>query len=79
VRKFVLYIFAHAVPEIVPFLLFALSDRPGLSPIGDVLALDDDILELDPALWAGPDLPGHHPHRAQLRRHRARREPHAAN
>jgi magnesium-transporting ATPase (P-type) len=25
VRKFVLYIFAHAVPEVVPFLLFALS------------------------------------------------------
>jgi calcium-translocating P-type ATPase len=25
VRKFVLYIFAHAVPEVVPFLIFALS------------------------------------------------------
>jgi len=25
VRKFVLYIFAHAVPEVVPFLVFALS------------------------------------------------------
>jgi magnesium-transporting ATPase (P-type) len=25
VRKFILYIFAHAVPELVPFLLFALS------------------------------------------------------
>ena len=25
VRKFILYIFAHAVPEVVPFLLFALS------------------------------------------------------
>ena len=25
VRKFILYIFAHAVPEIVPFLVFALS------------------------------------------------------
>ena len=24
VRKFVLYIFAHAVPEVVPFLVFAL-------------------------------------------------------
>jgi calcium-translocating P-type ATPase len=32
VRKFVLYIFAHAVPEIVPFLLFALSG--GAVPLG---------------------------------------------
>lgn len=32
VRKFILYIFAHAVPEIVPFLLFALSG--GLVPLG---------------------------------------------
>ncbi len=32
VRKFILYIFAHAVPEIVPFLLFALSG--GAIPLG---------------------------------------------
>lgn len=32
VRKFILYIFAHAVPEIVPFLLFALSG--GSIPLG---------------------------------------------
>jgi calcium-translocating P-type ATPase len=32
VRKFILYIFAHAVPEIVPFLLFALSG--GTIPLG---------------------------------------------
>jgi calcium-translocating P-type ATPase len=32
VRKFILYIFAHAVPEIVPFLLFALSG--GAVPLG---------------------------------------------
>ena len=32
VRKFILYIFAHAVPEIVPFLLFALSG--GRVPLG---------------------------------------------
>ena len=32
VRKFMLYIFAHAVPEIVPFLLFALSG--GAIPLG---------------------------------------------
>jgi magnesium-transporting ATPase (P-type) len=28
VRKFILYIFAHAVPEVVPFLVFALVGRP---------------------------------------------------
>ena len=27
------------------------ASRPGLSPIGQVLSLNDDILELDPALW----------------------------
>lgn len=32
VRKFILYIFAHAVPEIVPFLIFALSG--GAVPLG---------------------------------------------
>lgn len=31
--------------------LAALSRRPGLSPIGQVLSLNDDILELDPAQW----------------------------
>ncbi|MBN9110774.1 MAG: cation-transporting P-type ATPase [Pseudonocardia sp.] len=42
VRKFVLYIFAHAVPEVVPFLLFALSG--GLVPLPltvlQILAVD---------------------------------------
>jgi calcium-translocating P-type ATPase len=42
VRKFVLYIFAHAVPEVVPFLLFALSG--GLIPLPltvlSILAID---------------------------------------
>ncbi|MBZ5736964.1 cation-translocating P-type ATPase [Nocardioides mangrovi] len=32
VRKFIVYIFAHAVPEIVPFLVFALSG--GAVPLG---------------------------------------------
>jgi magnesium-transporting ATPase (P-type) len=32
VRKFILYIFAHAVPEVVPFLIFALSG--GAVPLG---------------------------------------------
>ncbi|MFR9802354.1 cation-translocating P-type ATPase [Pseudonocardia sp. RS010] len=42
VRKFVLYIFAHLVPEVVPFLLFALSG--GLVPLPltvlQILAVD---------------------------------------
>ena len=42
IRKFVLYIFAHAVPEIVPFLVFALSG--GLIPLPltvmQILAVD---------------------------------------
>jgi hypothetical protein len=31
--------------------LAALTRQPGLSPIGQVLSLNDDILELDPAQW----------------------------
>jgi beta-lactamase class A len=31
--------------------LTALTRRPGLAPIGQVLSLNDDILELDPAQW----------------------------
>jgi magnesium-transporting ATPase (P-type) len=42
VRKFVLYIFAHAVPEVVPFLLFALSG--GQIPLGLTVA---QILMID--------------------------------
>jgi magnesium-transporting ATPase (P-type) len=42
IRKFVVYIFAHAVPEVVPFLVFALSG--GAVPLGltvmQVLAID---------------------------------------
>lgn len=42
VRKFVLYIFAHATPEIAPFLVFALSG--GAVPLGltvlQILAID---------------------------------------
>jgi len=42
IRKFVLYIFAHAVPEVVPFLVFALSG--GLIPLPltvlQILAVD---------------------------------------
>jgi calcium-translocating P-type ATPase len=61
VRKFVLYIFAHAVPEIVPFLVFALSG--GLIPLPltvlSILAIDLGTETL-PALALGrePAEPG---------------------
>ncbi|MEU2136176.1 cation-translocating P-type ATPase [Nocardia rhamnosiphila] len=61
VRKFVLYIFAHAVPEVVPFLLFALSG--GLIPLPltvlQILAIDLGTETL-PALALGrePAEPG---------------------
>jgi calcium-translocating P-type ATPase len=54
VRKFILYIFAHAVPEIVPFLLFALSG--GTIPLGLTVAqilLIDLGTETLPALALG--------------------------
>ncbi|HEV3359248.1 MAG TPA: cation-transporting P-type ATPase [Pseudonocardiaceae bacterium] len=42
IRKFILYIFAHAIPEVVPFLVFALSG--GLIPLPltvmQILAID---------------------------------------
>ncbi|MGH1548776.1 HAD-IC family P-type ATPase [Leifsonia poae] len=54
IRKFVLYIFVHAVPEIVPFLLFALSG--GLIPLPltvlQILAIDLGT-EILPALALG--------------------------
>lgn len=53
-RKFVLYIFVHAVPEVVPFILFALSG--GLIPLPltvlQILAIDLGT-ELLPALALG--------------------------
>ncbi|MFC5139870.1 cation-translocating P-type ATPase [Actinomycetospora rhizophila] len=61
VRKFVVYIFAHAVPEVVPFLLFALSG--GAVPLGltvlQILAIDLGTETL-PALALGrePAEPG---------------------
>ncbi|HEY2195768.1 MAG TPA: cation-transporting P-type ATPase, partial [Actinomycetospora sp.] len=61
VRKFVVYIFAHAVPEIVPFLLFALTG--GAVPLGltvlQILAIDLGTETL-PALALGrePAEPG---------------------
>ena len=61
VRKFILYIFAHTVPEIVPFLVFALSG--GLVPLPltvlQILAIDLGTETL-PALALGrePAEPG---------------------
>jgi magnesium-transporting ATPase (P-type) len=61
VRKFALYIFAHAVPEVVPFLVFALSG--GLVPLPltvlSILAIDLGTETL-PALALGrePAEPG---------------------
>jgi calcium-translocating P-type ATPase len=58
VRKFILYIFAHATPEIVPFLLFALAG--GLVPLPltvvQILAIDLGTETL-PALALGRELP----------------------
>ncbi len=54
VRKFVLYIFAHAVPEIVPFLLFALSGGAIPLPLTVLQILAIDLgTETLPALALG--------------------------
>ncbi|MET3808646.1 calcium-translocating P-type ATPase [Nakamurella sp. UYEF19] len=44
VRKFILYIFAHAVPEIVPFMLFALSGGAIPLPLTVMQLLAIDLL-----------------------------------
>ena len=81
VRKFVLYIFAHAVPEVVPFLVFALSG--GLIPLPltvlQILAIDLGTETL-PALALGrepaePGIMARPPRRPRTERHRP---PHAA-
>ena len=62
VRKFVLYIFAHAVPEVVPFLIFALSGGRVPLPLTVLQILAIDLgTETLPALALGrepaePDL-----------------------
>jgi len=54
VRKFVLYIFAHAVPEIVPFLIFALSGGAVPLPLTVLQILAIDLgTETLPALALG--------------------------
>ncbi|GIF23359.1 calcium-translocating P-type ATPase [Actinoplanes tereljensis] len=61
VRKFVLYIFAHAVPEIVPFLIFAMSGGAVPLPLTVLQILAIDLgTETLPALALGrePAEPG---------------------
>jgi calcium-translocating P-type ATPase len=61
VRKFVLYIFAHAVPEVVPFLVFALSGGGVPLPLTVLQILAVDLgTETLPALALGrePAEPG---------------------
>lgn len=54
VRKFVLYIFAHAVPEVVPFLVFALSGGAVPLPLAVLQILAIDLgTETLPALALG--------------------------
>jgi magnesium-transporting ATPase (P-type) len=61
IRKFVLYIFAHATPEIVPFLVFALSGGAIPLPLTVLQILAIDLgTEVLPALALGrePAEPG---------------------
>jgi magnesium-transporting ATPase (P-type) len=61
VRKFILYIFAHATPEVVPFLVFALSGGAVPLPITVMQILAIDLgTEILPALALGgePAEPG---------------------
>jgi calcium-translocating P-type ATPase len=61
VRKFILYIFAHAVPEVVPFLVFALSGGAIPLPLTVLQILAIDLgTETLPALALGrePAEPG---------------------
>jgi magnesium-transporting ATPase (P-type) len=61
VRKFILYIFAHATPEVVPFLVFALARGAVPLPLTVLLLLTFDVgTETLPALALGrePAEPG---------------------
>ncbi|MGZ4307930.1 MAG: cation-translocating P-type ATPase [Gaiellaceae bacterium] len=58
VRKFILYIFAHATPEVVPFLVFALSGGAVPLPITVLQILAIDLgTEIFPALALGREPP----------------------
>jgi magnesium-transporting ATPase (P-type) len=56
VRKFIVYIFAHATPEVVPFLVFALAGGaiPLPLPVLQLLAFDVGT-ETFPSLALGRD------------------------
>ena len=43
VRKFIIYIFAHATPEVVPFLVFALAGGAVPLPLPVLLLLAFDV------------------------------------
>ena len=61
VRKFILYIFAHATPEVIPFLVFALSGGAVPLPLTVMQILAIDLgTETLPALALGrePAEPG---------------------
>ena len=56
VRKFIVYIFAHATPEVVPFLVFALSGGAVPLPITVLQILAIDLgTEILPALALGTE------------------------
>ena len=56
IRKFILYIFAHATPEVVPFLLFAVSGGAVPLPLTALQILAIDLgTETLPALALGRD------------------------
>jgi calcium-translocating P-type ATPase len=56
VRKFIVYIFAHATPEVVPFLVFALSGGAVPLPITVLQILAIDLgTEIVPALALGTE------------------------
>jgi calcium-translocating P-type ATPase len=56
VRKFILYIFAHATPEVVPFLVFALAGGAVPLPLTVLLLLTFDVgTETLPALALGQE------------------------
>jgi len=58
VRKFIIYIFAHATPEIVPFLVFALAGGAVPLPLPVLLLLAFDVgTETLPSLALGRDPP----------------------
>ena len=73
VRKFIVYIFAHATPEVVPFLLYALSGGAIPLPLTVMQILAIDLgTETLPALALGreppePDLMERPPHRRGAR------------